>query len=135
MVDLHVHTKYSLLDSTIEPKKLIEKIIEQGKTAICITEHGNLYSSIEMYKLCQENNIKYLQGCEMYICEDVNIRDKNSKYNHLVLICKNEIGRINLINLVTESYKYKYYGKPRIDFEMLKKYKDEIGRASCRERV
>lgn len=126
MVDLHVHTKYSLLDSITEPKELIEKVISQGKKAICVTEHGNLYSSIEVYKLCKKYGIKYLHGCEMYICDNVNIKDKNNKYYHLVLISKNETGRLNLTKLVSESNKYKYYGKPRIDFNMLQQCKDGL---------
>jgi len=126
MVDIHVHTKYSLLDSTIEPKQLVQRIKEQGKTALCVTEHGNLYSSIEIYKLCKENGIKYMHGCEMYICDNVLEKNKDNKYYHLVLISKNETGRLNLIKLVSQSNNYKYYGKPRIDFEMLKQHKDGI---------
>lgn len=126
MIDLHVHTKYSLLDAISEPKDLINKAKELGRKAICITEHGNLYSSIEVYKLCQENNIKYLHGCEVYICDNVEEKNKDNRYNHLILICKNEIGRLNLIKLVTLSNNYKYYGKPRIDFEMLKLHKDGL---------
>lgn len=126
MIDLHVHTKYSLLDSIIEPENLIAKTKELNKSAICITEHGNLYSSIETYKLCQKYGIKYLHGCEVYTCNDVHVNNKNDKYYHLILISKNEIGRLNLIKIVSLSNQYKYWGKPRIDFEILKQYKDGI---------
>lgn len=125
---LHVHTKYSLLDSIIEPEQLIKKISElkKEKAALCVTEHGNVYSNVEVYKLCKQYGVKYIYGCEMYICSDVTIKDKGSKYNHLVVIAKNETGRLNLNKLVSESCKYKYYGKPRIDFNMLEKYKDGL---------
>lgn len=126
MAKLHIHTKYSLLDSIIEPEQLVKKLAEQGETALCVTEHGNVYSNVEVYKLCKQYGIKYLYGCEMYICEDVEIKDKTSKYNHLVVIAKNETGRINLNRLVSESCKHKYYGKPRIDFKMLQEYKDGL---------
>ncbi len=126
MIDLHVHSKYSLLDSIIEPEDLIKRVKELGRNAVCVTEHGNLYSSVEMYKLCKQNNIKYIMGCEVYICDDVEVKDTKSRYNHLVIIAKNEIGRLNLIKLVSKSSNYKYYGKPRIDFEMLKEYKDGL---------
>ena len=125
---IHIHTKYSLLDSIIEPEELVKKVKEQDgdKAALCVTEHGNVYSNVEVYKLCKKYDVKYLYGCEMYICEDVNIRDKSSKYNHLVVIAKNETGRLNLNKLISESCKYKYYGKPRIDFNLLNKYKDGL---------
>lgn len=128
MAKIHVHTKYSLLDSIIEPEQLVQKIKEQDgdKAALCVTEHGNVYSNVEIYKLCKKYGVKYLYGCEMYICNDVNIKSKDNKYNHLVLIAKNETGRVNLNKLISESCKYKYYGKPRIDFDMLINYKDGL---------
>ena len=58
MVDLHVHTCYSLLDGMIKPEELIDKIKEQGKPAICVTDHGHLYGNDKIYKLCKKNNIK-----------------------------------------------------------------------------
>lgn len=97
-----------------------------GRSAVCVTEHGNLYSSIEVYKLCQKYGVKYIMGCEVYICNDVEVRDTNNRYNHLVILAKNEQGRLNLIELVSQSNKYKYYGKPRIDFKMLEKYSEGL---------
>uniref|UniRef100_UPI0025E678A3 DNA polymerase III subunit alpha n=1 Tax=Methanosphaera sp. TaxID=2666342 RepID=UPI0025E678A3 len=128
MAKIHIHTKYSLLDAIIEPEQLVKTIKKQDgdKAALCVTEHGNLYSDVEIYKLCKKHNVKYLMGCEMYICDDVNVKSKDSKYSHLVVIAKNETGRLNLNKLVSESCKYKYYGKPRIDFNMLINYKEGL---------
>ena len=57
----------------------------------------------------------------MYICDDTNIKDQNNKYHHLVVLCKNEIGRINLNKLISISnLPENFYNKPRIDFEKLK---------------
>lgn len=128
MAKIHIHTKYSLLDAIIEPEALVKKIKEQDgdSAALCVTEHGNLYSDVEVYKLCQKYGVKYLLGCEMYICNDVTIKSKDNKYNHLVVIAKNETGRLNLNKLVSLSCHYKYYGKPRIDFSMLEQYKEGL---------
>lgn len=123
---IHIHTKYSLLDAIIEPEELVKKCVELGITALCVTEHGNVYSNVEVYKLCLQYGIKYLYGCEMYICDDVTVRNSNNKYYHLVVIAKNETGRINLNKLVSLSSNYKYYGKPRIDFAMLKEYHEGL---------
>ena len=127
MVDLHVHTCFSLLDSTIKLEELVTRSKELGRKALCVTEHGNLYSSVELYKLCQKYGLKYLMGCEMYITpQHPSIKNKENKYNHLVVIAKNEVGRLNLIKLVSEGNKYKYYGKPRIDYNMLLEHKEGL---------
>jgi DNA polymerase-3 subunit alpha len=63
----------------------------------------------------------------MYICDDTNIKDQNNKYHHLVVLCKNEIGRINLNKLISISnLPENFYNKPRIDFEKLKQHKDGL---------
>lgn len=85
-----------------------------------------MYSSVETYKLCQEHGIKFLLGVEAYICDDVGVTDKDNRYHHLVLIAKNEVGRLNLIQLVSKSSNYKYYGRPRIDFDMLCEHKEGL---------
>ena len=127
MAYIHVHTCFSLLDSTIKLRELVSRVKELGVEALCVTEHGNLYSSVELYKLCQEYGVKYIMGCEMYITpQHPSVKNKENKYNHLVVIAKNETGRLNLIKLVSEGNKYKYYGKPRIDYNMLLEHKDGL---------
>ena len=126
MIHLHVHTKYSLLDGMMHIEDIAARLKEIGQDTIAITEHGNLYSNVEaLSKLCKAG-IKVINGCEMYICEDVEVANKNSKYNHLVLLAKNEQGRMNLNWLVSQSTLHKYYGRPRIDFHMLEEHHDGL---------
>lgn len=126
MVHLHTHTMYSLLDATIKPEELAEKLLKIGQDTIAITDHGNLYGAVEFYHKLSDKGIKVITGCEVYICDDVNEKNKDSKYYHLVLLCKNEQGRLNLNKLVSKSTKYKYFGKPRVDFKMLEEYHEGL---------
>ena len=126
MVHLHVHTKYSLLDGMMHIEDIATRLKEISQDTIAITEHGNLYSSVEAYSKLSKEGIKVIEGCEVYICDDVNIKSKDSKYHHLILLSKNETGRINLNWLVSQSTLYKYYGKPRIDFNMLQTHHDGL---------
>ena len=103
-----------------------DKLNELGQTAIAITDHGNLYGSVEALSVLGKKGIKCINGCEVYICADANVNDKDNKYYHLILLAKNEQGRQNLNWLVSESTKHKYYGKPRIDFAMLKEHHDGL---------
>ncbi len=117
---------YSLLDSNNRPNDIIERLKELKKPAVAITDHGNVHASTYMYKLLKKNNIKFLYGCEMYICDDIKIKDKDSKYYHLVVIASSEQGRLNLNKLISISNIDGFYYKPRIDFELLKKYKEGL---------
>ena len=127
MIHTHVHTKYSLRDSIIDYDDLINRLKSINQNAIAITDHGNIHASVSIYKRLKKENIKYIHGCEMYICDDTNIKDQNNKYYHLVLLCKNETGRINLNKLISISnLSENFYSKPRIDFEKLKQHKDGL---------
>ena len=125
---LHLHTEYSLLDGFTKIDKLIEKLKELGMNSCAITDHGNMYGVIEFYKKCIDNGIKPIIGCEVYVSEnDHNIKNpQNKRYYHLILLAKNNNGYRNLIKIVSKAYTEGFYYKPRIDFEILEKYKDDI---------
>ncbi|MDU7143729.1 MAG: PHP domain-containing protein, partial [Anaerococcus vaginalis] len=131
---LHLHTEYSLLDGFTKIDKLMEKLKEFGMDSCAITDHGNMYGVIEFYKKCQANNIKPIIGCEVYICEnDYKTKTpQNKRYYHLILLAKNNNGYKNLLKIVSKAYTQGYYYKPRIDFEVLKEYKEDlIGLSAC----
>lgn len=118
---------YSLNDSIIRPEELIERLKELEQKAVAITDHGNLYAGVHIYKLCKEAGIKYIHGCEFYICDDTSVKDKTSRYYHLIVLCKNEQGRLNLNKLVSLSeLPENFYYKPRIDFDMLVAHKEGL---------
>lgn len=118
---------YSLRDSIIKPDDLIRRLKEIGQDTVAITDHGGSLGGVSLYKALSAENIKYIHGVEFYVCDDVNIKDKDSKYYHLVALCKNETGRLNMNTLISmsEHPDHRYY-KPRIDFSMLSQYGDGL---------
>lgn len=123
IVNLHVHSKYSLRDSIIKPEQLIERLNEIGQNTVAITDHGEVLGAVTIYKQLKRAGIKYIHGCEMYICDDTSIKNKDSKYYHLLVLCKNEIGRLNLNKLISLSeHPDRFYSKLRIDFPLLDQY-------------
>ena len=126
MIHLHTHSMYSLRDSIIRPEELVQKIKDLGMSAVAVTDHGNTLGAVKFYKLCKEQNIKFIYGCEMYIADNCNREEKGKNY-HLILLAKNEQGRINLNKLISYSNMPEhFYRKPRIDFEVLKEHKDGL---------
>ena len=128
-VHLHTHSHYSLLDGLAKIDGLVERTKELGMDTIALTDHGNLYGAIEFYKKAKAAGIKPIMGVEAYIAPG-DRRDKNSqletKYHHLILLCKNNTGWQNLIKLVTEAHLTGFYYKPRMDKELLRKYGDGL---------
>jgi DNA polymerase-3 subunit alpha len=126
---LHVHTEYSLLDGANRIKDLIKRVKELGMTSCAITDHGVMYGVIDFYKEALSNGIKPIIGCEVYTAprsrfdKDSNI---DSKYGHMILLCKNYTGYVNLMKLVSKAFTEGYYYKPRIDYDLLEEYSEGL---------
>ena len=120
-VHLHLHSEYSLLDGACRIKDIPKRVKECGQHAVAITDHGNMYGAIAFYKACKAEGIKPIIGCEVYVSPTSRFDKRNSGESpyHLVLLCKNEIGYKNLIYLASKAYTEGFYGKPRIDEELL----------------
>jgi len=131
---LHLHTIYSTRDSMVKPKELFKKLKSLGFESVAITEHGNMNSHYEVYKLSKDYNIKVIYGIEAYLAYG-NRQDNNpipesetgKQFNyHILLLAKSKQGYENLKMLSYLSYKDGMYYKPRIDLKILNKYKEGI---------
>ena len=119
-VHLHCHTDYSLLDGACEISQLMTLAEEQKMPAVAMTDHGNLFGAVEFYNQAKDNGIHPVIGCEMYIAQQgMSVRSESNRYNHLVLLCENQEGYRNLIDLVSTGFLEGFYYKPRVDKDYL----------------
>ena len=130
-IPLHAHTcGGSVGDSILKTTEYVKKAKEYGLDALCITEHGSLASMYEFYNECKKHDIKPIIGCEVYETKNRLDKDKNSetskRYNHLVLIAKNEKGMENLFRITNDAQINGFYYKPRTDIEFLKEHGEGI---------
>lgn len=128
-IHLHVHTHYSLLDGLTKIDDLIAKAKEFNMPAIAVTDHGTMYGTIEFYTKAKKAGIKPIIGVEAYVARgsrtEKGMASKQKPY-HLVLLAKNKQGYQNLIKLTSMAHLEGFYYKPRVDWEILKKYSDGI---------
>lgn len=115
-VAYHVHSDYSLLDSTTDFNLYIEKAKQLGQKAICFTEHGNIRGWVAKKMACDAAGIKYLHGVEIYLTES--LQEKVRDNYHTILIAKNRQGFLELNKLLSmstdEDHKY-YVGRLSFD--------------------
>ncbi|MFA5794287.1 MAG: DNA polymerase III subunit alpha [Candidatus Brocadiia bacterium] len=130
-VHLHNHSHYSLLDGANTVEAMVEEAVRQNAPAVALTDHGNLFGAIEFYQMASSRGIKPIIGYEAYVApikrtdRQANGPLKERAY-HLTLLAKNEKGYLNLIKLATSAYLEGFYYKPRIDKELLARYKDGL---------
>ena len=126
---LHVHSEYSLLDGACRIDSMMDRVKELGQTAIALTDHGVMYGCIDFYKAAKAAGIKPIIGCEVYVARR-KMTDRvhgldNDPY-HLVLLCKDRRGYENLCYLVSEAFLHGFYGKPRVDLELLEAHHEGL---------
>jgi DNA polymerase-3 subunit alpha len=122
-VHLHCHTDYSLLDGACEISQLMQQAAEQKMPAIAMTDHGNLFGAVEFYNQAHAKGVQPIIGCELYVTQQsASVKNETNRYNHLVVLCENQEGYRNLIQLVSTGYLDGFYYKPRIDKDLLARH-------------
>jgi len=111
-VHLHLHTAYSLVDSTIripakaeqaQPSKakvpnLLSRAVELGLPALAITDLHNQFALIKFYKAAQSVGIKAIIGA------DVQVMEKGQPPWLATLLCRNHNGYLNLSRLLSRAW-------------------------------
>ncbi len=130
-VHLHCHSEYSLLDGANRIDDLINRAVEFEQPALAITDHGNLHAAWEFQEKARTQGIKPIIGMEAYVAPgDRHARTRatpgDRSYYHLVLLARDRVGYHNLIKLSSLAYTEGFYGKPRVDRELLAKYSEGL---------
>ena len=131
-IHLHVHSEYSILDGSLRIGELIKKVIEYNMPAVALTDHGVMYGIIEFYKIAKKAGIKPIIGCEVYQAPGSRWDKRLEKGKredasfHLTLLAENNKGYQNLMRLVSLGFIEGFYYKPRVDNELLRRYREGI---------
>lgn len=97
-VHLHVHSEYSVADSTFKVKSLISLAAKNQQPAIALTDHSNLFALVKFYSGAMGAGIKPIIGSDVLMESDA------GEVFNLVLLCQNEQGYLNLSHLISLSY-------------------------------
>ena len=121
-VHLHVHSEYSVLDSSCRIPDLVDRAARCGMTSLALTDHGVMSGLVKFYREAQGRGIRPILGCEIYVAPG-DRRDRSptegNRYYHLVLLAENETGYRNLLQIVSASHTEGFYYRPRADRELL----------------
>ena len=115
-VHLHLHTEYSLVDSTLRLKQLVERTRELGMPAVAITDQFNLFGLVKFYRAAVAAGIKPIAGADILVG---NPEDPDHA-SRLVLLCQNNDGYLNLCRLLSKGYQEgQHHGIPYLRREWI----------------
>ena len=144
---LHNHSQFSILQSTMSVAALVEAAGKENMPAVAITDHGNMMGAFHFVKevgnfnrsvkakneVSIANNepatakeLKAIVGCEFFVCEDHQDKTRKDNGYQIVILAKNKNGYHNLAKMASLAYTEGFYYLPRIDREIIKKYKEDL---------
>ena len=143
-VHLHVHTEYSMLDGAAQVKPLFKEVQRLGMPAVAMSDHGNMFGAYDFQNVARDfADVKPIIGIEAYVApsdrrnrkqefwatsgqRDNNVDGEGGKdisgagrYLHMTMWAKNAAGLRNLFALSSLASFEGFYGKPRMDNEIL----------------
>ncbi len=133
---LHVHTQFSLLDGAAPIASLMQKAKADNMRAVAMTDHGNMFGAFQFVAEAAKAGVTPIVGCEFYLVEDRHQKEfkggARDKRYHQLLLAKDQKGYENLSKLCSSGYIEGLYSKyPRIDMELLKRYKEGLIATTC----
>ncbi len=124
-VHLHLHTDYSLLQSTIQLKPLAKRLGELGLKACAMTDYGNMYGAVSFFNAMMAAGVKPIIGYEAHLRFGSRFDRTGAvpagerPYYNLILLAKDLEGYQNLAFLASKAFTEGFHYKPRIDMELL----------------
>lgn len=148
---LHGHSHFSVFDGLSLPEEMLLAAKQKGLKSIALTDHGVTHGHADFYLHAKKIGIKAIFGVEAYLIHSLDewkeMKEKHAatkkgkaevieyaddgdiidskmlrRKGHLVILACNREGLSNLYQLTYKSHKYGFYGKPRMDKEMLREH-------------
>lgn len=137
---LHNHSQFSVLQSTMGIKDLVGAAAEYGMPAVALTDHANMMGAFHFVREVKAHNSSLTEedrasgkrdlipiiGCEFFVCEDRNNKSVKDYGYQVVMLAKNKKGYHNLAKMSSIAYTEGFYYVPRIDREVVERYKEDI---------
>ncbi len=116
-VHLHVHSEFSLRDSTARlPKKpeygdpakaprpnLVSRAVELRQPALALTDLNNLFGLVKFYRAAEKAGIKPIAGADVLVVDDHGVA-------RITLLCRNRSGYLGLSRLISRAYLEGHHG-------------------------
>ncbi|TDD17760.1 DNA polymerase III subunit alpha [Nonomuraea diastatica] len=148
-VHLHVHTEYSMLDGAAKIKPLFKEAARLDMPAIAMSDHGNMFGAYEFQKVAKDSPVKPIIGIEAYVAPESRFFKKpvfwgsraetgvadgeggkdvsgGGRFTHMTMWAKDADGLRNLFRLSSLASVEGYYGKPRMDQDLVSQHASGI---------
>lgn len=130
MIPIHNHSHFSALDGYGTPEEIGDRLLELDMSGAFITDHGNVAGWSEWQRMGDKKGLFTGYGAELYQARthrSARPEQKNTRDGaHLILLAQTPKGYHNIRHLADEANRSGFYYSPRVDWELLDKYKEGV---------
>ncbi|WP_026676573.1 DNA polymerase III subunit alpha [Fictibacillus gelatini] len=127
MVPLHIHSEYSLLESSCRIKELVSRAKSLGYKALAISDKLNMYGVIPFYKECVKQDIQPVIGLEVNVLLTPGENHlKPAEIAKLLFYAKNQKGYENLLQMSSLLLSNPSYREPYLQKETIFRHKEGL---------
>ncbi|WP_317929101.1 DNA polymerase III subunit alpha [Halioxenophilus sp. WMMB6] len=120
-VHLRLHTEFSLVDSIVRIKPLVERVAKMGMPAVAVTDQTNFYGLIKFYGAAQSAGVKPIGGADFWVL------DGEEKPTLVTLLAMNRQGYKNIIDLISLAYQHgQKHGVAYLQREWIGQHSDHV---------
>lgn len=132
---LHTHSQFSVLQATAKVSEMVQRVVDDGQSALGITDIGNMMGAFQFIKAVGDYNrsrpdgtkeLKAIIGYEAYVCRNRDDKSQKDDGYQIPLLAKNKLGYHNLARLSSAAYIEGFYYVPRIDKKILLENKEGL---------
>ncbi|MFW5859102.1 MAG: DNA polymerase III subunit alpha [Planctomycetota bacterium] len=122
---LHVHSHYTLLESTLTVDRLVAAVKDRGMDAVALTDRTGMFGALEFSTACAKAGITGIVGCQVNVAP-LGMTERTPDRMQLVLLAQNPDGYHNLARLVSEGWLEGFYYEARVDLERIARYAEGL---------
>lgn len=136
---LHNHSQFSVLQSTMSIQDIVNNAVANQMAGVALTDHANMMGAFHFVQAVNNYNknvvgkdddtkkpLKAIVGCEFQVCENHLDKSRQDNGYQIVMLAKNKKGYHNLAKMASIAYTEGFYYVPRIDKNVVEKYKEDI---------
>lgn len=140
-----------MLDGAAKNKRLVEEVARQGMPAVAMSDHGNMFGAYEFFHAAKKTDVKPIIGIEAYVAPGSRFDRKpvfwakggrgfasddgseggkdvsgGGRFTHMTMWAANADGLRNLFRLSSLASFEGFYGKPRMDRDLIAEHASGI---------
>ena len=120
-IHLHLHSEYSLTDSTIRIGDLVKRCAALGMPAVALTDQSNLFATVKFVKEARKAGLKPIVGADLWLASPEHATCR------ITVLCQSYAGYLSLSRLLSKAWLQGHAdGRVQVEADWLQQHAEDL---------